>query len=149
MVDSKNQNDTKEKEPTKEALSDAPLGTKKKMPKVLKLALLGVGGFVVVVAVLVGLFFSVSSGATKASDEFLNAMQAGDGLTAYQLFSTEAKEIVPEEEFTNVVDQIGSVLNTEEKKISTNISAETGSDTEAVVAYEIEGTDGKNLHFLL
>jgi len=120
---------------------------KKKMPKVLKIVLLAVGGFVAIVVGLGVLFFTASSGATKVSDEFLNAMQAGDGATAYNLFSSKAKKQLPKEESIGVIGQIGAILNTEEKKVSTNVSAETGSDTEAVVVYEIEGTDGVTYMF--
>lgn len=133
--------ETKTEEPAKEAPQATPTGTKKKMPKVLKIMLFVVAGFVALIVGMGILFFSASSGATKASDEFLNALQAGEGATAYNLFSTDAMEIVPEDQFIAVVDQIGPILNTEEKKISTEISAETGSDTEALVVYEIEGTD--------
>lgn len=114
----------------------------KPMPKFLKVILAifaGIVGFVVVMGVI---FYMASSGATKASDEFLNAMQAGDGTTAYSLFSAEAKEIVPEDEFIAAVDQAGPILDTEERKVSTNVSAESDSDTEALVVYEIDGTDG-------
>lgn len=139
----------KPEESVKETPQAAPTGTKKKMPKVLKIMLFVVAGFVALIVGMGILFFTASSGATKASDEFLNALQSGEGETAYDLFSTSAMEIVPEEEFIAVVDQIGPILNTEEKKISTNVSAETGSDTEAVVVYEIEGTDGVTYVFAI
>ncbi len=133
----------------KKAVKATESKSKKKMPKVLKIVLAGIAGFAAVVIGLIFLFFTASSGAAKISDEFLNAMQAGDGSTAYSLFSSKAKEKVPQEEFIGVIGQIGSILNTEEKKISTNISAETGSDTEAVVVYEIEGTDGVTYMFAI
>lgn len=133
--------ETKAQEPVKEVSQTAPTGTKKKMPKALKIVLFVVAGFVALIVGAGVFFFVASSGATKASDEFLNALQAGDTTSAYQMFSTRALEVVPEEDFIAVVEQIGPILNTEERKTSTNVFTETGSDTETYVVYEVDGTD--------
>lgn len=71
-----------------------------------------------IVVVVVGLTFFVNS-ATKApvavSNQFLNAVQAGDAATAYSLFSTTAKAAVPSDQFDAVVKQVGPILNASER----------------------------------
>jgi uncharacterized membrane protein YvbJ len=68
-------------------------------------------GYVVValVVLVVGLTFFVDS-ATKApvaaSNQFLNALQAGDATTAYSLFSSAAKAAVSADQFDAVVKQV-------------------------------------------
>lgn len=135
--DTKTEKEVKEVKPT-----EAKKPEKKGMSKTKKIILWVVG---IAVVFIVGMFLivqSATSGATAASDEFVNALQAGDGQTAYNLFSTEAQAEVPEDQFIAVVDQIGPILNTEESKTSTSVSGETGSAATAEVVYEIEGTDG-------
>lgn len=98
------------------------------------------------VAVLVALTFFVNS-ATKApvaaSNQFLNAMQAGDAATAYSYFSSDAKNAVPEDQFATVVKQIAPILNGNENMISKKVNASTGSAATAEVVYKIPGSDGK------
>lgn len=105
---------------------------------------------VAVVVVVVGLTFFVNS-ATKApvaaSNQFLNALQAGDAATAYSLFSTAAKAAVPSDQFDAVVAQVGPILNANEKMTSKKVNASTGSASTSEVVYEIPGTDGKTYSF--
>jgi uncharacterized membrane protein YvbJ len=109
-------------------------------------------GYVLVafVVVIVGLTFFVNS-ATKApvaaSNQFLNALQAGDAATAYSLFSTAAKAAVPSDQFDAVVAQVGPILNASEKMTSKKVNASTGSASTSEVVYEIPGTDGKTYSF--
>lgn len=103
-----------------------------------------------IVVVAVGLTFFVNS-ATKApvaaSNQFLNALQAGDASTAYALFSTEAKAAVPSDQFDAAVQQVGPILNGSEKMTSKKVNASTGSAATSEVVYEIPGTDGKTYKF--
>ncbi len=109
-------------------------------------------GYVVVafVIVIVGLTFFVNS-ATKApvaaSNQFLNAIQAGDATMAYALFATAAKAAVPVDQFDTLVKQAGPILNGNEKMTSKKVDAATGSAATAEVVYEIPGTDAKTYKF--
>lgn len=110
-----------------------------------------IGYVIAVIAVIaIVLTFFVNS-ATKApvaaSNNFLNAVQAGDASTAYALFSTEAKAAVPSDQFDAVVKQVGPILNAQEKMTSKKVSAQTGAASTAEVVYEIPGTDGKTYSF--
>ena len=103
-----------------------------------------------IVVVIVGLTFFVNS-ATKApvavSNQFLNAVQAGEATTAYSLFSSTAKAAVPSDQFVAVVAQVGPILNASEKMTSKKVNASTGSVSTSEVVYEIPGTDGKTYSF--
>ncbi|MDO8265578.1 MAG: DUF4878 domain-containing protein [Candidatus Saccharibacteria bacterium] len=101
-------------------------------------------GIVVVIGGLVIFTMQATSAAVKVSNQFLNAMQAGDGATAYSLFSSEAKDSVDSDEFETVVDQVGPILNTKEKIVERSIEAETGESSKATIVYDIKGTDDKN-----
>lgn len=109
-------------------------------------------GYVVVafIVLVVGLTFFVNS-ATKApvaaSNQFLNAIQAGEASTAYSLFSSEAKKAVPSDQFDAIVRQVGPILNTSEKMTNKKVDASTGSAATSEVVYEIKGTDGKTYKF--
>ena len=109
-------------------------------------------GYVLVALVLLvgGLTLFVNS-ATKApvaaSNQFLNAIQAGDATTAYSLFSTDAKKVVPSDQFDALVKQVAPILNTSEKMTSKKVNGSTGSAATSEVVYQIKGTDGKTYTF--
>lgn len=110
-----------------------------------------IGIVIAAIAVLaVVLTFFVNS-ATKApvaaSNDFLNAVQAGDASTAYALFSTEAQAAVPSDEFDAVVKQVGPILDASEKMTSKKVNTSTDAASTAEVVYEIPGTDGKTYTF--
>jgi uncharacterized protein YpmB len=102
--------------------------------------------FAVFVVVIVAVTMFVNS-ATKAplavSDQFLNAMQAGDATTAYDLFSTQAKTTVTPDQFAAIVKQVGPILNTQEKVTNKKVNGQTGSAATSEITYEVKGTDGK------
>lgn len=100
-------------------------------------------GFVVVTIVLFVVVMKATSGAVKASNEFLNAIQSGNSSQAYSLFASEVKGEVSSDDFKEVVSQIGPILNTDEKITNRGVEAESGKNSTANVEYEIKGTDGK------
>ncbi|HEY3293175.1 MAG TPA: DUF4878 domain-containing protein [Candidatus Nanopelagicaceae bacterium] len=103
---------------------------------------------IAVVAIVLTFFVnSATKAPVAASNNFLNAVQAGDASAAYDLFSTEAKAAVPSDQFDAVVKQVGPILNAKEKMTSKKVNAETGSASTAEVVYEIPGTDGKTYSF--
>lgn len=105
-------------------------------------------GAIVVVAVALTFFVnSATKAPVAASNQFLNALQAGDASTAYALFSTEAKAAVPSDQFDAAVQQVGPILNGSEKMTSKKVNGSTGSASTSEVVYEIPGTDGKTYKF--
>lgn len=78
----------------------------------------------------------------KVSDQLVNNIQAKNSTAAYSLLSSEAKKIVNQDDFTTVVNQIGPILNSQEKVTSKEISGETGKAAAAKIVYEIKGSDG-------
>ncbi|MGD8373656.1 MAG: hypothetical protein PVI21_02245 [Candidatus Woesebacteria bacterium] len=96
---------------------------------------------VIAVAVVVVANLATSPSA-KVSDDFLNSVQAKDSDSAYALLSSGAKETITSADFKDIVDQIGPILNTQEKTITKSVQAQTGSQPTARVEYEILGTDG-------
>lgn len=98
----------------------------------------------VFVAVIVGIvIFTLlaTNAAVKVSNQFLDAMQATNASAAYALFSSEAKESVDSDEFEAAVEQVGPILNTQEKITGREISSSTENGSSAKITYEIKGTD--------
>ncbi|MDP1719745.1 MAG: DUF4878 domain-containing protein [Candidatus Nanopelagicaceae bacterium] len=105
--------------------------------------------FVVVIVGVTLLANSATKEPVKVSNQFLNAIQAGNASEAYGFFSSEAKAAVPSDKFEGVVAQVGSILNTEEKMTNKSVKAETGSASTAEVTYEIKGTDGGTYNIIV
>jgi len=101
-----------------------------------------VAGVVLLFVVMVIFVNMATSGAVKISNQFIDDIQAKKANDAYSLFSSEAAKVVPKDEFTTVVNQIGPILNTTEKMKSKEVIGETGKAATAKVVYEIKGTDG-------
>lgn len=123
-----------------EVETEAPVSQKKKWNLKKKL--------IVIFSLVVGIFvaiFVLANAATqaplKASNEFVADIQAKNSSAAYSHFSVDAKAVVNEDDFVQVVDQIGPILSGEPKVISKEISGETGEAATARVVYEIKGSD--------
>lgn len=131
-----------DKEAPKEA--ETPVETtkaaavKKKKPLWLKI-LAGVVVFIVAVIILANI---ATSGATKASNEFITDIQSQQAAPAYSLLSKEAKAVTPQDQFVVVVNRIGPLLNSKTNMTSKEVKAETGSAATSKVTYVIKGTDG-------
>lgn len=99
-------------------------------------------GFVVF---FIGMFIIVTmatSGPAKASDSFVKYLLSGNSQSAYNMFSTEAKDAVDRNEFDSLVDKMDDVLEDKAKQTSKSIEGETGKSAKATVVYEIKGDDG-------
>lgn len=129
--------------------SDSKAPAEAKTPSWKKIALYVVGGFVAFVALVVVFVNTASQEAVKASNQFVDNIQAGNATAAYNQFTAEAKATVPAAQFTDVVTQLGPILNSEEKVTAKEISKETGSDASAKVTYEISGSDSKTYEFVV
>lgn len=105
--------------------------------------------FVVVIVGVTLLANSATKEPVKASNQFLNAIQAGNASEAYGLFSSAAQEVVSSDQFDGVVAQVGPILNSEEKMTNKSVNAETGSASTAEVTYEVKGTDGKTYNIII
>lgn len=121
-------------------VSEAKPAKKRSVKKIIGYVVLA---FVVVIVGVTLLANSATKEPVKLSNQFLNAIQAGNASEAYGLFSTAAKAAVPADQFDGVVAQAGPILNTEEKMTNKSVKTETGSASTAEVTYEIKGTDGK------
>ncbi|MFA5919296.1 MAG: hypothetical protein WC800_07135 [Candidatus Nanopelagicaceae bacterium] len=129
-----------------QATSETKPPKKRNMKKIIGYVVLA---FVVVIVGVTLLANSATKEPVKVSNQFLNAIQAGNAAEAYGLFSSEAKAVVSSDQFDGVVAQVGPILNAEEKMTNKSVEAETGSASTAEVTYEIKGTDGKTYRLIV
>ncbi len=69
----------------------------------------------------------------KVSNQFIDNIQAGYSAAAYALFSTDAQQVVPVDQFDAMVAQIAPILDAKEKMTSKSISGETGKAATSTV----------------
>lgn len=112
---------------------------KPKMELWKKIVLIGLA----IIAVLIFVIYSATSGVVKVSNEFVNDVQASNTDAAYSLFSREAAAATSKDTLKTVIDRSAPILNTQEKMTSREVSGETGKAGTGTVTYEIKGTDGK------
>lgn len=129
-----------------QTMSEAKPIKKRSVKKIIGYVVLA---FVVVIVGVTLLANSATKEPVKVSNQFLNAIQAGNASEAYELFSSAAQEAVPSDQFDGVVAQVGPILNSEEKMINKSVEAETGSASTAEVTYEVKGTDGKTYRLIV
>ncbi|MFZ2228157.1 MAG: hypothetical protein WA090_04080 [Candidatus Nanopelagicaceae bacterium] len=123
-----------------QSIGEAKPVKKRNIKKVIGYVVLALVVLVVGVTLLAN---SATKEPVKVSNQFLNAVQAGNASEAYGLFSSAAQDVVPADQFDVVVAQVGPILNAEEKMTNKSVEAETGSASTSEVVYEIKGTDGK------
>lgn len=132
----------KEKYEKKPSNADKKTSTgKKPMPKALKIILIVVAALIAFVAIILVVASAATKEAVQTSNRFFDSIQAGEGETAYAMLTQEVKDSVTEEDFLGMVDQIGPILNTDEKTISREVNKNDSKETGTVV-YEVDGTDG-------
>jgi len=107
-----------------------------------KLILISVGVLIALVVLLLVVVNSATRGEVKVSNEFLNAVQARQTSVAFGLFSSDAQKATPQDKLGSAIDQIGPILNTQEKMVSKEVNSQSGSSSTGKVVYEIKGTDG-------
>jgi len=122
-----------------EKTADVSQPPKKKKMAMWKKVAIGVVAFIVVILIIA---FTATSGASTASDEFVNDVLANKGTAAYLLFSSDAKKTVTESDFNTVVSRMSAILDDKATQTSREVNTETGSDPQAVVKYNINGSDG-------
>lgn len=141
-MDNTSKVDTETVAPAEKAADVSQPPKKKKMALWLKVLIGVITGIILFVVVIIILVFSATSGAVKVSDEFMNDMLANQGSSAYQMFSSEAKQTVTESDFNAIVSRMSSVLDETATQTSREINTNTGSDPTAKVEYEVKGSDG-------
>lgn len=122
------------------ASGDSTPAKKRNVKKIILWVVVGIVAFVVVITFTVN---SATKAPVKVSNQFLDYIQAGDAAGAYALFSSEAQQVVPTDQFDTLVAQVAPILNTKESMNSKSINGETGQAATSTVTYEIDGTDGK------
>lgn len=129
-------------EEQKQGQSKQPTKTETKKKKQFPLWQKLVAGFIVVFIILVIIVNFATSSVAKVGNEFLRDIQAKDADGAYSLLTKEAAAATDKEQFKQIVDRAGPILNTKAKMTSREASGETGSAATGKVVYEIKGTDG-------
>jgi hypothetical protein len=144
------QNDTQptqpiQPQPTPQPEPAMPAPVKKGTPKVLKIVLIAVGSLMVLGAIGVGILFFVLGQAAaaplKASNSFIDAVQAGESSKAYGLTTDAFQKATSTERLTTLVDGIKSEVSGDEKVTGRVVKATNGVNY-AAVAYSVEN-DGK------
>src|SRR3989338_7738093 len=100
------------------------------------------GAVIAIIIVLVIIVNAATSAPVKISNQLVSDIQAKNATGAYSLLSSEARKVVPADQFNQTVDQIGPILSGTPKIISKEVSGQTGSAATAKVVYEIKGSDG-------
>lgn len=118
-----------------------PPVTAVKKPKLSKMKKIIIG-VVVFIALIIVVAFYATSGASQASNTFVDNMLKNNSSAAYELFSSEAKKTVTTEQFQQIVAKLAGVLDDQASKQSANVESGTGQQTKGTVIYEIKGTDG-------
>ncbi|MBC7459339.1 hypothetical protein H7200_01340 [Candidatus Saccharibacteria bacterium] len=122
-----------------------PAPEKKKMSKVLKIVLIAVGSLIVLGAIgAASLFFILGQAAAaplKASNSFIDAVQAGESSKAYALTTTAFQEATTAERLTTLVEGIKSEISGDEK-VTGQVVKSTDGVNYAAVAYSVEN-DGQ------
>ncbi len=104
---------------------------------------------VVVFVILVLAVNSATSAPLKVSNQLIADIKAKNSTAAYELFSTDAKKVVGQSEFAEVVDRIGPILTGEPKVTDKQIAGETGKAATSKIEYEIKGNDGVTYLFVV
>jgi len=140
---------TKPPEQARAVVNDPPRRAKNgKMGTGLKIAVVaGVLLIVLVGAILLGAR-TATKGAAEAADNFLNAVQAKNAPEAYAMFSKQAKDQTPEDQFAVAIGRIGPILNAEENRTSVDVSGGSNG-TVGEVKYVLVGGDGNTYNITI
>ena len=119
--------------------NQTPTTAKTKKLKRWQKIVIGIVGFFIAIFVIATV---ATSGPAKASDSFVKYILSGDSQSAYNMFSSEAKDTVTSDELETVVDTMSNVLADKAKQVSKSVEGESGKSATATVVYEVEGNDG-------
>jgi lipopolysaccharide export LptBFGC system permease protein LptF len=135
--------------PTEKAEVKAPANnketkSKQKSSSPLKIVLIVLGAVFGVIALIFVLIVVIAVFATpasrKASDSFINNIQTKNSSAGYAELSSAAQTTVTQEQFKQVVEQIGPILSAKPVYVSSTVTKENGTE-KAVIKYTIKGTD--------
>ena|SRR3990167_4679442 len=126
-------------EPKAEVVSLTNTNQQKKKMAMWKKVVLGAVAFIIVIVVVASF---ATSGPAKASDAFVDNILSGNAQEAYKAFSSEAKNVVAEDQFDRIVKQMDEVLEDKASQRSRNIEGESGAAATGTMVYEVKGSDG-------
>lgn len=113
---------------------------KKKFPLWAKIILISFGSVVALIGLAILGFYiyatNLIAAPIKVSDQFVNALQANDTSTAYNLTSAEFKKVTTEDRLKSIFDQVSPELQGEEKVSDKNYRIHNGVTT-ATLIYSI------------
>ncbi len=112
---------------------------KSKFGKAIKFAILGFVGFI---AIVIGIAFFATRGASNTAGEIISNLQKGNCSTIYNDQSNEVfKQSGSLENWNKVCDQISKILTGTVSQKGVNVSGQTGSASTSQVKYTIDGND--------
>ena len=107
--------------------------------------------FVLFALLIGGCFLLVNEStkdAQKVSDDFVAAVQAGDGAKAYSLTSPTFRAASSEEDLDALVKQLSGLVSKDKVSPSgKSINASTNAGNVAVFTYKLKGTNGGSVYF--
>jgi len=133
--------------PVKEVEAIEPQKASKKPANLKKIIAISAAVVVALIVIVVVLLILVTSGPKKVADSLVKDIQTKNAAAAYNLFAAEAKTQMPQDQFKQIVDQIGPILNGKPQNQSSETSGEAGSAATATVVYLIKGKDGNTYKF--
>jgi hypothetical protein len=103
---------------------------------------------VVIVVVAVLLVNGTTKDAQKVSDQFVTAVQAGDGAKAYALTGPAFRAATTQEQLDELVTNLSKLVTKEKVSPSGKaINASTSNGKIAVFTYTLKGSGGGNVYF--
>ena len=106
---------------------------------------------VVFILFIVGIFFLVkgsTADAQKVSDQFVTAVQAGDGAKSYALTGPSFRAATTEAQLTELVKNLSTLVTKDAQSPKGKaINASTDNGKIAVFTYTLKGTSGKPVYF--
>lgn len=98
--------------------------------------------FAVFIIALIAIVTISTSAPVKVSDELIANIQSGNSTAAYNLMSSDAKDIISSDDFKSTIEQISPILSGKPDMQSKEINANANGVNSAKVVYKIVGSDG-------
>jgi hypothetical protein len=116
---------------------------------IILIILAGLIGIAILIGVTIWLVVGKSTAeAQKVSDQLITAVQNGDGPAAYALTGPSFREATSEEELTELVTGLSTLVTKDEVSPSgKSINVSTGSGKIAVFTYTMDGTRDGSVYF--
>ncbi len=116
--------------------------TKKRIPSWLKIVGIIVVVFIAIIVIAVIVATTATQAPQKISDQFVNDVQSGDSSAAYALTSKAFQQATSEEQLATIIQQVGPVLQGQEKVSGRAIEKSAGAPETAVLVYTVKTSNG-------